>query len=374
MTKKNINYKFMILQSIAMILIVLGHSGGLTLLTDWFPTDSFIVPMFIFISGYFYKEFNEGNIFTYIKYKFKNLIIPLYLWNIFYGIMITILLNNNIVEYGKRIGIKSYFIDPWIIGNQFGLNAPSWFITILFLIQIIYIILRKLITKVKLNTEYIILIGLIITGVLGVWIANKGYKYDVYLLITRCMFLIQFYHFGYFYKKKIEGRLNSNNLLFFIIIFAVQFILITKYKNVTYVAFSSEFNKENILLPLITSVLGIALWLKISGILVPALKDSKVVRYIATNTWTIMMHHQFVFFIINLIFLFISKYISIINFNIQEFRVNDWYKYCINYNGLFIFNCLLGVLIPLGIKLGISKLNNRKELINIVKKRAKEEI
>ena len=73
---KQKNIKFLILQTIGIILVVLGHKGGINLFTDWFPIYSFHMPLFIFISGYFYKTNSESNLIAFIKNKSKRLLIP----------------------------------------------------------------------------------------------------------------------------------------------------------------------------------------------------------------------------------------------------------------------------------------------------------
>ena len=54
---------------------------------DWFPKYSYNLALFVFISGYFYKEKHEEHIFKYIWGRTKRLLIPAYLWNIVYGII-----------------------------------------------------------------------------------------------------------------------------------------------------------------------------------------------------------------------------------------------------------------------------------------------
>lgn len=215
------NYQFMILKAIAIVLVVLGHSGGISILTDWFPTDSFHMPLFIFMSGYFYKTNNEDNIILYIKKNFKKLIIPLFIWNIFYGTIITLLLNNDIVYYGRKIGFYSLFISPWTEGNQFGLNNSSWFITTLFLIKIIYIILKKIFKIIYIKNEYIITMIFVMIGLIGVHMSNIGYNKDFGLLAIRIMFLIQFYQIGYLYKIKLESNDKVSNIAYFLVIFLI---------------------------------------------------------------------------------------------------------------------------------------------------------
>lgn len=69
------NKKMLLLSVIGIILVVLSHTKNtINLFGDIFPYGSFFMPMFIFISGYFYKNDNsplwgkEG----YICKKIKN--------------------------------------------------------------------------------------------------------------------------------------------------------------------------------------------------------------------------------------------------------------------------------------------------------------
>lgn len=84
--KKTVDWRFKFLYVIGIISVVVGHTGeGVSLFYEWFTPYSFHLPLFMFASGYLYKENSIDNVSFYIKRKFINLIIPLYLWNIFYG-------------------------------------------------------------------------------------------------------------------------------------------------------------------------------------------------------------------------------------------------------------------------------------------------
>lgn len=54
---QNVNLQFKLLSAIGIIIIVSGHCyhGGISLAYEWFPTYSFNLSLFVFISGYFYK-------------------------------------------------------------------------------------------------------------------------------------------------------------------------------------------------------------------------------------------------------------------------------------------------------------------------------
>ncbi|MDD7473225.1 MAG: hypothetical protein SPJ04_00500 [Bdellovibrionota bacterium] len=55
------NIQFAILQTIAIIFVVVGHSGGISIGFEWFSISSFNIPLFIFISGYFIKKSKKIN-------------------------------------------------------------------------------------------------------------------------------------------------------------------------------------------------------------------------------------------------------------------------------------------------------------------------
>ncbi|WMC91822.1 acyltransferase family protein [Kineothrix sp. MB12-C1] len=86
------NEVFRILLAIGIILVVAGHAdfhvfdfGGL------FPYYSFHVAIFLFVSGYFYNEDDEAHIGKYIKRKALHLLVPYFLWNMFYGFVAFVL-------------------------------------------------------------------------------------------------------------------------------------------------------------------------------------------------------------------------------------------------------------------------------------------
>ncbi|MCM1386827.1 MAG: acyltransferase family protein [Bacillus sp. (in: Bacteria)] len=55
------NMTFCILSGIAIVMIVAGHVGyNILTVGELFPYYSFHVPLFLFISGYFYKEEEEA--------------------------------------------------------------------------------------------------------------------------------------------------------------------------------------------------------------------------------------------------------------------------------------------------------------------------
>lgn len=80
MTQKKVNEEFKTVYAVGMLLIISGHFGsGMLTFHQLFPYDTFHMPLFMFVSGYFYKLENSQNISSvaaYVKKKFTRLIIP----------------------------------------------------------------------------------------------------------------------------------------------------------------------------------------------------------------------------------------------------------------------------------------------------------
>lgn len=358
---KQKNIKFLILQTIGIILVVLGHKGGINLFTDWFPIYSFHMPLFIFISGYFYKTNSESNLIAFIKNKSKRLLIPYFAWNLIYGIIFTAITKMNIIDYsaqgGELLSLRTLFIVPWLHGHQFIFNLATWFVLILFLVQISYAIFRKIGMYIKVDNEYFFMIFFLIIGLTSVILANEGHITGYKAPIIKVMFLIPFFHFGYLYKEKLESKDNLNNIAYFMILFVIQLILLKKYVNLGFsVAWLNTFNKENILLPFLTSLTGILFWLRISKILVKSFEGNKVLDYIGSNTWDIMTHHIFIYFLINLFLSKIAPYLNL-DFNYELFKTDIWYTYIpINGANFTLFYSFASISIPLLTRYCISKL------------------
>ena len=111
-----LNPQFLILQSVAILSVLIVHKQnlGIQLFTDWFPFASFHMPLFVFISGYFFKPEAAEKAGAWLWKKARSLLLPFYIWNLIYGILITVLLDQGIVSFGYRLSFYTYFIKPWL--------------------------------------------------------------------------------------------------------------------------------------------------------------------------------------------------------------------------------------------------------------------
>ncbi|WP_301211266.1 acyltransferase family protein, partial [Turicimonas muris] len=86
---KKDNKDFMVLSAVCILFVVDAHAGGpINLLNKIFPYDSFFMPAFIFISGYFYKvPITSNETKRFCLKKLKRLLVPYYLYNILISLL-----------------------------------------------------------------------------------------------------------------------------------------------------------------------------------------------------------------------------------------------------------------------------------------------
>lgn len=294
------NQTFVILSAIGILLVLLGHLdfqilsfGGL------FPYYSFHVMLFLFISGYFYRPEEEERIFSYIKRKCLHLLLPYFIWNVFYGILAT-LLHHAGMQIGESLSLYNLLIAPFMGGHQFMYHAASWFVPALFLVELCNIIGRKILSLVKVRNEYVIMLLYLFIGLASVYLAKRGSVYDLYRLPARIMFLAPCFQMGRLYKEKLESKDTLSSSTYFLLLFLIQFAV--SFIHQGRLSFSAVWVTgfaHSVFLPYITTITGIALWLRIAKVLTPLLSENHFVRYLGTHTFSVMMHHLLGFFILN---------------------------------------------------------------------------
>jgi len=147
------NKQMRILSAVGMILVVAGHLGySLFDVGGLFPYYSFHVFIFLFVSGYFYREEAEQQLLRYIGKKCKTLLLPYFIWNLVYGILAA-LLHHADFSIGGDLTLWNLFIEPFVSGHQFLYQFPAWFVPALFLIEILNVLGRKVLSFLHLKKE-----------------------------------------------------------------------------------------------------------------------------------------------------------------------------------------------------------------------------
>ena len=116
--------------------------------------------------------------------------------------------------------------------------------------------------------------------------------------------------------------------IYFAIVFAVQAVIMIVYQGAFAYTPSWCDNFDNCIVPFLIGFIGIALWVRCAKLLVPVIGESKLVRLVADNTYSIMMHHFLGLFILKGFFA-VLKYFNIAcsSFDLNMFTSNILYGY-----------------------------------------------
>lgn len=328
-TSSKTNKQFMILSALGIIFVVDAHAwGGFAFMTRVFPYNSFFMPMFCFISGYFFSPKKISDLPRYLIHKMRTLLVPFFAWNLIYGILTTVLRYVGLITYGSPLSFNTLVIRPFLDCGMFGFNLPSWYVPVLFLVILVYSFIRKLLARFW--NQWIMAIIFVCVGTVCVYLSRHGYNQSYILIALKTGFFLQFYHIGTFFRTHIETHFR-HSLLIILSALLINTILIYKTNDQIHfndLATMSGFLTDYYWMPLVTSITGICFWLAVSGILVPAIGDNPLINYISENTFAIMMHHIFFFNIYNLLLAILVKYsILHIPFDFQAFQSTAWYRF-----------------------------------------------
>ncbi len=316
---------------------------GLDLFFNWFSPYSFMLTVFFFVSGYLYNE--APSIFGYIKKRFKRLVIPYYTWNAFYVVIFFIVTSIGLLQWGP-INLYTFFVQPWVNGEQFAFNLAAWFVLTLFLTQLLFVVMRSVLKRFNLSKEYLIFGVFLLLGLMSTYLSSLGCTNSFFLVLNRVLFGLPFIQLGFLYKTKLE-KYDKPSIISIILLFVVQFSLLHIYGNLEYNPLYLNY-RGNILQPFLSSFTGIWLCLQISMVFAkvfrPQTLPSKLLKNVGDNSWSIMINQFFGFWLLSTVFLFFGAN----GFNLTVYKTDIYYRYLINGDPhSLILYVIVGISFPL---------------------------
>lgn len=360
------NHKMNYLKAIGIILVVLGHLN--CEVWHWFPIYSFHMPLFFFVAGYFYKESYEHDMLLFLKKKCRSLLLPYYKWNLFYGVVITLLLwGGGCYPDARTLGLKSYFLDPWLYGGQFVFNTPGWFVIALFLVSVSALLLRKFL-RLFVSSEWGLLLIFLLLCYAGEslavsrgFIIQKALPMDFFARdwgdfcvwhLSRTAFGLFFYQVGILYRKVLEKK-DRFVIWWWCPLLLLQTGMIQMQQgNITFSLVTAQFPEHYLLIPIVTSLSGIYLCLKLAEFLNACLGEREnLLALMGRGSWTIMINHVFGIWLLNLAFYLSQKhsFLTLAGFEAGRFKTEGLYLYlpwgefslCLYFLSALGFSCLL---------------------------------
>ena len=296
------NKELRILSAIGIILVAAGHLGyNLFDIGGLFPYYSFHVFIFLFVSGYFYKEESKDHIISYLLGKCLTLLLPYFIWNLIYGILAT-LLHRVGFTIAQDISFYTLFLAPFDGGHQFMYQFPSWFVPVLFMIEAVNVCMRKVLSLLRIRNEWLIFAGYLVLGILTVWLAIGGHVWGLYKIPGRILFMMPGFQMGYLYREKLEKYDTLPDGPYLLLVMGIQLLITVLCGGLAFSAVWVSSFANGPVIPYLTVMTGIAFWLRISRIIkdIPYLSGKLVT--IGRNTYAVMMHHIFAFFLVKAFF------------------------------------------------------------------------
>lgn len=330
--------------AIGIIFVVMGHNyqPGIFLL----PAYTFQVAIFFFVSGYFFKvQAGWRAKLLWLKKKFANLLVPYFLYNIFFAVLTAYLISRG-VSLGEKFTFYNFFVVPFITGHQYFLYLAAWFVPQLFLI---HLAAQLLIIKDRKIYFFLLFFAALILA--GLFISRYGLAQgNLLLVLGRTAFGLSFYLFGKLfniYEPKIRKYLVSLPAFFLAYILYVS--LGSFFGGFNYsLAFADFSNNQYITLS--GSALAILMIYIISDHIGQAVSDNSLILKIGRNTFNIMALHLLVFFLVNYAFYKLSLIppasLSNVFFNYKVEHI--WFVYLIS-----------GIGLPLLFSLALNKLKKK---------------
>ncbi|MBR5419930.1 MAG: acyltransferase [Lachnospiraceae bacterium] len=353
--KKSIDYRFKILYAVAMIVTVGAHceDGSLNLFFDWMPYGGIILSILMFSSGYFYKKESEDHPLLFIKKKAKQLLIPLYLWNVFYGLL-TWFLHQMGFTIGEGLTLHNLLLAPFYNGHQFMFNLATWYVGPLFTAELLYMLLRKGLSYIKKDfPETPVMLFCLGLGILACEISILGYHDGWILYLEHSLSFLTYYAAGVYYRRVLERFDRLPNIPYFLIIMGIQMVMFFIFHRLPfYIPSKFDSFPEGPVIPYIVGFLGIAFWLRIARILEPGLGKDPWINTIADESYAIMLHQFLGFMGVKTVYALIAKFTShFADFDFALYKSDIWYYYTpprLPYYSM-IFYLIAGLALPIAI-------------------------
>lgn len=349
MPTKERNRSIDILRAIAIILVVFAHMfpipGG-AWLSEHFHASSYRLAIFLFISGYLFRDIEWANYGRFVWQKTKNLIIPFIGWNIAYaGIVSLINLRQPVNYLPTTSSIWSFhplFIEPFISGHQYTLNLATWFVGMLFIALVIYALLH-LFTK-RLPNWAILIIYLLI-ACLGLYSARFDMPARGWVILQRTAYALFFIQFGRCFRLYIEPLLSPRKLWWILLSILPLWYCVMLGSGNSYSLVWMQYDGA-IFRPIIAGIFGCVFWMIASMQIAQLIPKNKIETAISNSTWSIMTNHIFVRFMLCWLYIYFAHDITMQ----ENFRTNVWFlpKSVIFYYVAIILEIVLPVLWQLG--------------------------
>ena len=264
------------LKGFSIILVVYGHN--LPIIDIYI--DSFRIPLFFFIAGFFHPKQSTFN-FSIIKKRAKQILLPYFLWSsllflfwFFVGRKFGDSVNLDLSVFKNFLGI--FFAQGGHDYMNWGITM--WFLPAIFLSFFIFGLIRKL---KKIKHQIIVLVLLIILGLLipRVFNVHLFWSLDV-SLVSLFFYALGFFSKDFLFKNK---NIKYEQVLLFVLL--IIYVICAIYFSENVDMFRSKYGNE--FLFFFNATIGICFWV----LFFRKLKKIKFLTFFGQNTIPVLALH-----------------------------------------------------------------------------------
>lgn len=328
-----------VLRGLGIIAVVAGHAWSGT---GWPPFSpySFHMPLFFFLSGLFFREEKFEAPVAFVLRNARTLLLPTTIFFLVYALVCQAIRAAGFVKLWQPFSVWKVLFDQFGSASAYGFTSPYWFIPCLFFVRVYFALVhtrvnaplarmasdRGTVLQIAWLLLYLVGAGYAIYAAKVMYLEGAPTYREIGLL--RVVFAAFFYYTGYLAAHWKATRFLPNVFVLVALYVLQQQLWATG----TTLDFWMQIMKfEHPILPIVTSLTGIAFMYGVAGIISSNPKSSKVLAFIGTNALPIVFHQLFAFFLVNvtLCCIGIIKPIDVNNSAFQWHTEHMWYVYVI---------------------------------------------
>lgn len=299
MPVKERNRAIDILRAIAIILVVIGHMFPVPGCEWWqthFSAGCYRMALFLFISGYLFRDIEWADFPDFIGRKTKNLLVSLIGWNIVYACIVSLINLRHPVNYlpptSQIWNWHDLFIEPFVVGHQYLLNLATWFVGLLFLAILLYGLIYLISKRLPAWAMLIIYTGI---AAFSLFCARSLPHSGISLVLMRIGYALFFIQLGACFRIYAEPLLNAKNLWWVLLILAAAWCAVVYGENRSFIWLFMNFN-GCIIRPIVAGALGCLFWMVAAKQIALLIPKNRIETAISNGTWSIMTNHLLVRF------------------------------------------------------------------------------
>ncbi len=344
---------------LAIVFVVDGHTTFADMfdLQHLFRYYSFHLMLFAFGSGYLFRDADADAPLAMIARKAKRLLVPLYAWNLVYGLGGAFLRRFGGFEIGAPVTLYRLVVAPLTNGEHFVWNLGSWFVFPLFLAQALYVLVRRA-ARLWGDREPVTFLVCLVPGAIAAQLCAANRQDLLPLFLLRTFILLPGYAGGVLYRRCLQKHDNLPTVPYLLGLVVLRVLVSSRFENLAYLLSSCTYMGCGAVGVYLGGAIAIAFWLRIARLLGPYVEKSRLALAISRHTFDIMMHHYMGFFAVNCLFLGLNALgIGAADFSVMAFRTQKGYMYApVNHEEWNAIYVLAGLLLPLAIAWILAKM------------------